>query len=1130
MQKTQKPGGWAKIAGLSVFLLLLAFPCWAQGITLRLEKVTVQKAIEKIQSDYGYSFSLKTEDVDLSRIVSISAKNASVREVLRDLFAGQNVEFNVTDKIVTVLSAAKEEKQVSRAPQREWIVSGKVYDENDDPMIGAVVMQRGVPGHGVTTDINGSFSFRVQGNEATALVALFLGYEDGEMPVSPGQTTARVKMRPLTHYLDEAVVVGYGTLSAKTISSAVGKYKPGELDRRPVLSPDQALQGHLAGVHIASTSGVPDAATRVSIRGIGSIQAGNEPLWVVDGIPISGTSGDSGGSLGSTTTSNGLININPNDIESIEVLKDAASAAIYGSRATNGVIIITTKKGKRGDARVDVYSSVSIGQAMRLDRLELADADSFIEMLNEGVDNYNMQHGTTVPRYSNPAPGAASHNWEKDVVRTAVSSQTSISVSGGSDRMLYYVSGGYKHTEGVIKTNEVKQYFLKANLSGDIKKWLSFGINSQLSYTHNNRVVSGYSGYNVIKMAMEQYPWQKPRLPNGEWASPVNILIQNNPVMSLNETKSWVDTYRTISNAYLDFIPFKGLDFKTSIGVDYKFMLEHNYFTNKNYRARPSDVNPLGGSLEDLRKSRPTILWENTLTYKDKWQNGMEINAVLGYTYQYDVNDIATQLGYSFPSSQLDVNDVATFFPRVKTTKTEFAMESYFTRAMLSYKERYIFTGTLCIDGTSKFYPSFRTRYGWFPSVSAGWNMNEEPWWTDKSITAKIRASWGKTGNQGSIGPYAYQALATSGYNYNGMNGFALTSLGNEELKWETATQTDIGVDLTFFKGALGLSADIFNKDTRNLLYAMPTMATTGFTTYTNNIGAMNNKGLELSLTGSAGRGDFRWRGNFNISFVKNKLTKLLDDRKEPIAIGQVNGLQVGKEVGSFYVVKFLGIYQSDDEVPQTLYDLGVRAGDCKYEDVAGAFDENGNPIPDGYITTADDKQFVGSPNPKFTGGLSNSFSWKGLELNVLLTFSYGNKLYEYLTGGLRLGNGIWPALRSAVESRWTGPGTTNKNPRALYNGQWNNTQFINSRFIHDASYLRCRNMSLGYTFPYKMTDKLGIQTLKLYVQVDNLFLLSPWPYLDPEVSSYSTAPNFGSDWMSIGQPRTFTFGVHVKF
>lgn len=1002
-----------------------------------------------------------------------------------------------------------------------WVINGKVFDENDDPMIGVVVMEKGFPAQGTTTDINGTFTISVSGApEGATLIANFLGYEDGEVVVPKGQTSTLFRLRPSMNFLEETVVVGYGSLTQKTITSAVGKFKPDELDRRPVLSPDQYLQGHLAGVQITATSGTPDAATRVSIRGIGSIQAGNEPLWVVDGIPITGTSGDAGGSLDSSTSSNGLININPNDIESIEVLKDAASAAIYGSRATNGVIIVTTKRGKKGDSRVEASSSVSIGQALRLDRLELADADSFIEMLNEGVDNYNTQYGTSIPRYFNPAPGSESHNWENDVVRTAISHQTSLNISGGSDKILYYVSGGYKHSEGVIKTNDINQYFLKVNLSGDIKSWLSFGINSQLSYTHNNRVVTGYSGANPIKMAMEQYPWQEPLLPNGEWASITNILVQNNPVMSLEEADCWVDTYRTISNVYLDFKFLPSLDFKTSLGVDYKFIMEHNYFTNKNYRAKPTDENPLGGSLEDIRKSRPTILWENTISYKNSWKNGLDFNGVLGHAYQYDLTDIALQTGYSFPSSKLDVNEVAASYPKVKSSKQEYAMTSFFARAMVDYKDRYIFTGTVRTDGSSKFYPSFKTRWGWFPSVSAGWNLNEEEWWPTQNTQVKLRASWGMTGNQGDIGAYAYQALASAGYDYKGQNGFALTSLGNEDLKWETATQTDIGVDLSFFKGALGFVVDVFNKDTRDLLYAMPTMATTGFSSYMTNIGAMNNKGLEFSVTGNAGVGDFHWHGDFNISFVRNKLTKLLEDRTEPIAVGQANGLQVGQEVGAFYAVKFLGIYQSDDDVPETLYAEGVRAGDCIYEDVNG----------DGYITSADDRQFVGSPNPLFSGAFSSNFSWKGFDLNIMFTYSYGNQLYEYLTGGLRLGNGLWPALKSAVESRWTGPGSTNENPRALYNGAWNNTAFVNSRFIHDASYLRCRNLSLGYTFPYKITDKLHLQSLKIYAQVDNLFLISPWPYLDPEVSSYSSATDFGTDWMSIGQPRTFTFGINLKF
>lgn len=1115
MQNQRNCAFVAKFVALAALLLCTGLQLGAQNISARMRNVTVQKAIEYLQREYGYSFSVKTDEVDVSRTVSISAAGADIDGVLAQLFAGQDVEYAVSGKMVTVGASPKSEK-AQQKKSKEWILSGKIYDENDDPMVGVVVMEKGIVGKGVSTDINGSFEMTIESGGNAALVVSFIGYEEAEVALSPGQKTIKVKMRPAALFMEEAVVVGYGSMVKKSITSAIGQYKPDDLDRRPVLSPDQFMQGRIAGVNITASSGVPDAATRVSIRGIGSLNAGNEPLWVIDGIPITGTSGDAGVGNGSTTTSNGLININPNDIESIEVLKDASSSAIYGSRATNGVIIVTTKKGKKGAARIDINSSMSVGQALRLDRLEVADADSFIEMLNEGIDNYNIQNGTSVPRYPNPAPGTASHNWENDVVRTAVSHQTSLSISGGSDNMLYYISGGYKHSEGVIKTNDVDQYFLKVNVSGDVKKWLTVGVNSQLSYTDNNRAVTGYSGHNPIKAAMEQNPWQLPKLPNGEWAMITNILIQNNPVQTLEEQDTWVKTYRTISNAFMDFHIIKGLDFKTSLGADYKYIQDHLYYTNKSYIAKPSDENPNGGSLKDGRKSRTTLVWENTLSYDNKFAENLNLSALLGHSYQYDQNDIAYQTGMSFPSPTLDVNSVAASFKDISTTFSEYAMQSFFGRLVLNYHDRYILTGTARADGSSKFAAGHR--YGFFPSVSFGWNMDQEQWWPAEDITGKIRASWGKTGNQGDIGAYAYQALAGFGHNYQGNNGLMLSSLGNEDLQWETATQTNVGVDFSFFKGALSLTADVFQKNTDNLLYSKPTMATTGFTTYLCNIGAMTNKGLEFTLNSSLGKGDFHWSGNFNISFVKNKLTKLLDDN-ETITTGQVNGLKVGEEVGSFYVVKFLGIYQNDDEVPEAFYKQGVRAGDCIYEDVNN----------DGNID-ADDKQFCGSPNPLFTGGFGTNFSYKGFDLNLMFTFSYGNQLYEYLTGALRLGNGTWPAYKSAVESRWTGPGTTNTNPRPFYGGTWNNTKIVNSRFIHDASYLRCRNLTFGYSFPYKAIDKIGLQALKIYFQVDNLFLLTNWPYLDPEVTSYTDATSFGTDWMSIGQPRTFSLGLNIKF
>ena len=478
---------------------------------------------------------------------------------------------------------------------------------------------------------------------------------------------------------------------------------------------------------------------------------------------------------------------------------------------------------------------------------------------------------------------------------------------------------------------------------------------------------------------------------------------------------------------------------------------------------------------------------------------------------------MALQRGIGFPSSSFDVNSVAAEISKANSSRTAYALQSFFGRVNLNYKDRYVGTLTMRADGSSKFAPE--NRYGYFPSASIGWNADKESWWHADGITMKLRASIGATGNQGNIGPYAYQALASGGVNYNNVNGLGLSTPGNRDLKWETAVQQDLGIDMSFFKGALSFTADVFNKDTRDLLYSKPTMITTGYSSYTCNIGSMNNKGLELTVAGNAGKHDFRWRGDFNISFVRNKLTKLLDD-SEIIMPDSFHALQVGKEVGSFYMVKMLGIYQHDEDVPEYLYENeGVRAGDVIYDDYNG----------DGKIT-ADDRQIVGSANPKFSGGFNNTFTWKNLELSVFMTYSYGQSVYEYWTGGLRLGNGTWPQLKSACEGRWTGPGTTNKTPRAIYGQSWNSTKFVNTRFLHDASYLRLRSITLGYNLPSKWMRAIKMNSVRVYFQLDNAYVFTKWPYLDPEVSYNSNAATYGVDWLNPGQPRTFMFGVNLKF
>lgn len=1101
----------------AVLIVLLAFVSvvsFAQQINLSLERVTVRKALEYLQREYNYSVSVRSDEIDIDRIVSVKSQGgAGLTSILEQIFAGQNVEYSINGNSVFV----KAKKAVKVQPSHRT-VTGKVLDEEGMPLAGAAIIEKGTS-NGVIADLDGNYSITITTDSPT-LVFSFVSYGDEEIKVGKA-SVVDATLTPQSLSLDDVVVVGYGTMTRRDITSAVASFKPKPSERRDVLSVDQLLQGRIAGVNITTASGIPGATSRVSVRGIGSLNAGNEPLYVVDGVILATTSGDSGIYKAGESMS-GLATVNPSDIESIEVLKDAASAAIYGSRATNGVIIITTKSGKKGAPKVAVDANVTMGQQPRTKTLELASGDLLIEVLNEGIDNYNRQYGKNIERYINPMPGKPAYDWLGSVLRTSWSENVGASISGGTDNVKYYVSGTYKHIEGTAIDNDMNQYSLKSNVTGKVKPWLSFGVNTMLSYSKNSRVASGYSGANVIKAAVEQYPWHEPFLPNGEWATNKDILLNQNALQMIKESDVWIKTYRALSSAFLEFHIIPGLDFKTNVGEDYQNLEEHVYFTSKHNSGYPSKDNPMGGRLDDARVTRMSLLWDNTLSYNKSFGMGMGLGVVLGHSLQFVESSSASQTGKGFPSASFDVNSVAASYKNISTDKSAYALESFFGRVNLNYKNRYVGTLTMRTDGSSKFAPEHR--WGLFPSASIGWNIDEEQWWKKKDISLKLRASIGATGNQGGIGPYAYQALANGGINYGGQNGLGLSTAGNRDLKWETAVQENIGIDMSFWKGALSFTVDLFNKDTQNLLYNKPTMITTGYPSQLCNIGAMNNKGIEIAIAANAGKNHFRWHSDFNISIIRNKLTKLLDNN-EIITPSSFHGLKVGEEVGSFYMIKMLGVYQHDEDVPAYLYENeGVRAGDLIFEDVSGK-----DGVPDGKID-AYDRQFVGSANPKFSGGFNNSFSWKGLELGIFLTYSYGQKVYEYWNGGLRLGAGLASQLKTVCEGRWTGPGTTNTTPRAIYGQTWNNTKFVNTRFLHDASYLRVRSVSLSYNFPSRLLQKAKIEALRVYLQGDNLFVFTPWPYLDPEVSVSNNAATYGYDWLNPGQPRTISLGFNIKF
>ena len=1087
---------------VGLMLPSIAFAQEDPAISFPKTRMTLSEALAVVEQQSGYSIAYNENLLDLSKSVTVpSGKKLS--ETLSSLLEGTGCEARVKNKMILIVR--KTEK-----PSAPKTYSGTVKDKVG-PVIGAVLQLEGSSAVAISDDAG---SFSIQGTPGDVLLVNMMGYKEVRFPLgNQGEGLLIVLTDDIT-LLEESVVVGYGSMQRRDITSAIATYKPAEEGERQVLSPESMLQGRIPGVNVTAASGTPGGKSRVSIRGIGSLTAGNEPLYVIDGVPMSNTSGDTGAWGGESLT--GLSDINPADIESVQVLKDAASAAIYGSRGTNGVIIITTKKGAKGAAKLSADVNYGLSWLPNLSKLKVADADLYLEVQNEAIDNYNLQTGSSIPRLENPYPGKPQFSWLDMVFRVAQSFNANVAVSGGSENGNYYISANAKQNEGVGMGSLYEKYGVKSNVNCDVRPWLSVGLALNASYTNANRVPDGNIGTSMLTHGLEHRPWDTPFRPDGSYTVINAELLHYNLLQAINEQKVYNKSYRVYGNAYVRINFSKDLYFKTSLGGDFMSAEDHVQYTSDHMYGNSVGV------LIDSRKNFTSLVVDNILSYKHAF-GGLTLDAMMGHSFQMDNNSVASQKGQGFPSKSFDVNSVAAEFTDVTSGLSTWALQSFMFRTTLNWKNRYLVTVNARYDGSSKFAPEHR--YGFFPSVSLGWNLSEEPFWNFAGTHAKLRASYGATGNQGGIGSYAYQSLANGGYNYMNQNGLAVMSQGNRDLEWEKADQYDLGTDLSFFEGALTFTADAFLKNTRNLLYSKPTAATTGFTNFDCNIGSMRNKGLEFAIGGNLGKHDFHWKGDFNISFVRNKLTALIGD-DEVLRTDDYHALKVGEEVGSFYMIKMLGIYQSDDEVPAYLYNnYGVRAGDVIYEDISGPDGK-----PDGDINSAYDSQFVGSPNPKFTGGLNNSFTYKGLDFNVFFTFSYGAKLYEYWTGGLRLGNGNWPAQESEALARWTGPGTTNTTPRAIYGYTWNSTMFKTTRFLHDASYLRLRSLSVGYTLPKKFTQRIGIDKLRVYVQGDNLWLFSPFRFLDPEVNTSMNATKMGLDCMWIPQPRSITFGVSLKF
>lgn len=1084
-----------------VLLLLTGINMTAQDINLQLDNVSKQSVLEKIQKDYGYSFSISTSDVDISKKISISFRNAKIEDVLQQVFAGDDVTCRIDGKIISVT------KKENNAHDKPVTVSGTVVDADGLPIVGVAVIQRGTS-KGVSTDGDGKFSFVVPGGK-TEIEFSCIGYQT--LVYAAGSVPGVVTLNEDALYLDDVVVVGYGNQRREFVTNAITSFKPDEDNGRTALTPTELLQGRVAGVSVASSSGNLGTSERISIRGSSSLSASNSPLYVVDGIPLNNESG-SLYNLGDDLSAMSVLNLT--DIESIEILKDAASSAIYGSRATNGVILITTKQGKEGKSDIKVNYSFGMSEFANRNRIQYADSDTWIAVYNEGIDNYNRQNGYTqgdasyVQHIRNPYNGLEDTDWLDVITRLGMSHSVDLSFAGGTSKTKAYIAANYNYQEGVIKTNDITKVNLKANVSHQVAKWLNVGANMSGNFLKNNRVPGATIGSTIIGRAVEQRPFDRPFKPDGDYyLGGTDELSRHNPVQILSEQRSFVDNYRFLGSLYAEATIIDGLKAKVSFNNDTGYTYDYLYY-NANHPYKEDN-----GRVIDKNRFMISNLFEAFVTYDKTWGD-LAFGAMAGHSFQKTSMRTSSIDAQNFPSPSYNTVGVAANIVGVSGGLSEYAMESWYGRVNLAYKERYILNATMRADGSSRFAPD--CRWGLFPSVSLGWNVSKEPFWPSAQTDLKFRLSYGKTGNQDGISNYGWQPLISGGANFMEQSGIAVSSKGNENLTWETADQYDFGFDLSFLKGKVNMIFDTYLKNTNNLLYSMPMHATSGQTTMLCNIGSMRNYGVEFTLNTHVDLGPVHWSSSFNITHNKNELTKLIND--DIIALGSNHALKVGEEIGSFHLLNFQGIYQYDGEVPQPLFDQGVRAGDMKYEDIDG----NGN-IND------DDLVLVGSPNPDFSGGWNNTFSWNGLSLNVFFTYSYGADIFAaWMLGPTRMGN-YQALLQNTCDNRWSGPGSTNSYPRAIYSYHAYNNK-ASTYYLKDGSFIKLKSVMLSYALPSKWTDAMKMKSARIFLQGENLALISKFPGWDPEVCNSTDPSLYGNVAYAVPSPSIYKIGINLTF
>ena len=1121
-------------------LLLSSMACitaTAQKVSMDFRQVKLAKVFDAITQQTGLTVAYSRPTVNPDKLVTVRADEEELAHVLDRLLAGMGVTYEISGKKVYLKAKAASEATHQSGKVKK--ISGVIVDEKGEPVIGASIAVKGTS-LGTITNVDGEYTLMGVPEKAEVVIS-FIGYKTRTFSAGD-KALANITLKEDSELLEEVLVVGYGVQKKSDVSTSISSVKAEDIAKTSASDFRQALAGKMPGVQVTTPSGDPEGNVSIRVRGISTVNAGSDPLYIIDGVPVE----------------RGFANLNNNDIESVEVLKDASSAAIYGSRGSNGVIIITTKQGQSEKVKIQYDGYYGIQNVSK--KLDMLNAYQFAEFAKDGHDNAYLDANpgaspddpngmrpnsweripTELFPYLNGDRGLTDTDWQDAIFRTAGTQSHNISVSGRGKTVGYFVSANYYDKEGVVINSDFKKYSMRMNLDGQYKKF-KFGVNFSPSYSTSNRVdASGAGG--VVQSALMMPPvWPVYNADgsynyqgNGYWRIgndyQHNAIL--NPVAMANLQSDVVDRMAIVGKVFAEIEFFKGLTYNISFGGD--------YYGSHNDTYRSSELPLLGQKYYDT-KSNPIAysssgfyfnwLIENKVNYNTTINEDHSLNLVLVQSAQKETYKGNNVTATDFPNDYIQTIGGGTV-TKGNSDKTQWSIASYLARAQYSYKGKYMASAAIRADGSSRF--GKNNRWGYFPSASAAWRISGEDFFQNAKALSfiddlKIRASYGVTGNF-QIGNYDHLSLMALDNYILGTNngqlvyGYKPNTIKNEDLSWEKNAMVNAGIDVQMFKGLLGVTVDYYNTNTSNMLLNVPVPHLTGYSTALMNIGKVNNRGWEIALTSQKNfTKDFGYSFNANYSTNTNEVKALGPGDAPIISTGSVDHAsyitKVGEPIGSYYLLVQDGIFSNEEELKKYPHFSNTKPGDFRFVDVDG----------DGVMDLDKDRTIVGNYMPDFTYGFGGKVWYKGIDLDFNFQGVYGNEILNlnrrYIDNMEGNVNGTTLALDRWKSADNPGNGQVNRANRKSkgYNGR------TSTWHLEDGSYLRLQNVTLGYTLPQQLTRHFFVEKLRIYVSGQNLWTSTDYSGYNPEVNARpgnSLSP--GEDYGTYPLARTFLFGLNI--